>query len=44
MLLVLDNCEHIIETTAALALRVLRAAPCVQILATSLEPLSVEGQ
>lgn len=35
MLLVLDNCEHIIETTAALALRVLPAAPCVQILATS---------
>ena len=35
MLLVLENCEHIIETTAALALRVLRAAPCLQILATS---------
>jgi predicted ATPase len=35
MLLVFDNCEHIIETTAALALGVLRAAPCLQILATS---------
>jgi DNA-binding winged helix-turn-helix (wHTH) protein len=35
MLLVFDNCEHIIETTAAFAPRVLRAAPCAQILATS---------
>ena len=34
-LLVLDNCEHIIEAAAALALEVLRAAPCVQILAAS---------
>jgi predicted ATPase/DNA-binding winged helix-turn-helix (wHTH) protein len=44
MLLVLDNCEHIIEAAAALALEVLRAAPCVQILATSREPLGVEGE
>lgn len=44
MLLVLDNCEHIIEASAALAFQVLRAAPCVRILATSREPLSVEGE
>jgi predicted ATPase/DNA-binding winged helix-turn-helix (wHTH) protein len=44
MLLVLDNCEHIIEATAALASQVLRVAPCVQILATSREPLGVEGE
>jgi predicted ATPase len=44
MLLVLDNCEHLIEGAAVFALRVLRAAPCVQILATSREPLSVEGE
>ena len=44
MLLVLDNCEHLIEAAAAFALQVLRAAPCVQILATSREPLSVEGE
>ncbi len=44
MLIVFDNCEHVIEATAALAFKVLRAAPCVQILATSREPLSVEGE
>jgi predicted ATPase/DNA-binding winged helix-turn-helix (wHTH) protein len=44
MLLVLDNCEHLIEGAALFAMRVLRAAPCVQILATSREPLSVEGE
>jgi predicted ATPase/DNA-binding winged helix-turn-helix (wHTH) protein len=44
MLVVLDNCEHLIEAAAAFALQVLRAAPCVQILATSREPLSVEGE
>jgi predicted ATPase len=44
MLLVLDNCEHVIEAAAALAFQVSRAAPSVQILATSREPLSVEGE
>ncbi len=44
MLLVLDNCEHVIETTAPLAARILRGAPGVQILATSREPLRAEGE
>jgi predicted ATPase len=44
ILLVLDSCEHVIEAAAALAFRVSRAAPGVQILATSREPLSVEGE
>jgi predicted ATPase/DNA-binding winged helix-turn-helix (wHTH) protein len=44
MLLALDNCEHLIEAAAAFSLQVLRAAPYVQILATSREPLSVEGE
>jgi DNA-binding winged helix-turn-helix (wHTH) protein len=44
MLLVLDNREHLIEGAAVFALQVLRAAPCLQILATSREPLSVEGE
>ena len=35
MLLVLDTCEHVIDAVAALAFRVLRAAPGVHILATS---------
>lgn len=44
MLLVLDNCEHVIEAAAVLAFQVSRAAPSVQILATSREPLTVEGE
>ncbi|HEX2554295.1 MAG TPA: winged helix-turn-helix domain-containing protein [Microvirga sp.] len=44
MLLVLDNCEHLIETAAALAMRIYLAAPHVHILATSREALRVEGE
>src|SRR5271166_1651737 len=43
MLLVLDNCAHVIEATAALATAILRGAPEVHMLATSREPLRVEG-
>jgi predicted ATPase/DNA-binding SARP family transcriptional activator len=38
-LLVLDNCEHLIDACARLAEEVLRAAPGVRVLATSREPL-----
>jgi predicted ATPase/DNA-binding winged helix-turn-helix (wHTH) protein len=44
MLLVLDTCEHIIEATAAWAFQVMQTAPRVQILATSRERLSVDGE
>ena len=44
MLLVLDSCEHLIETIAPLAERIFRMAPEVHILATSREPLQVEGE
>jgi predicted ATPase/DNA-binding winged helix-turn-helix (wHTH) protein len=44
MLLVLDNCEHVVEAAAALALELLNGAPGLQILATSREPLRVEGE
>jgi len=44
MLIVLDNCEHVIEAAARLAERVLRAAPGVHILATSREALEAEGE
>jgi predicted ATPase/DNA-binding winged helix-turn-helix (wHTH) protein len=43
-LLVLDNCEHLIEPVAALVSRVLREAPLVSVLATSREPLAVPGE
>src|SRR5882762_6523788 len=44
LLLVLDTCEHVIDGTATLAETVLRAGSTVHILATSREPLQVEGE
>ena len=42
--LVLDNCEHLIESCAALASDLLRACAGLTILATSREPLSIAGE
>ena len=44
MLLLLDNCEHVIDAAAGLAAAVLSGAPGVNILATSREPLGVPGE
>ena len=44
VLLVLDNCEHLAATCAALAERLLSRAPGLRILATSREPLQVAGE
>jgi len=44
MLLVLDNCEHVVEAVAIFAEEILRLAPGIRILATSREPLRVEGE
>jgi predicted ATPase/DNA-binding winged helix-turn-helix (wHTH) protein len=44
MLLILDNCEHVIEPVAAFAALVLVEAPHVHLLATSREALRVEGE
>jgi predicted ATPase/DNA-binding SARP family transcriptional activator len=44
LILVLDNCEHVIDAVARLADRVLAAAPGVRILATSREPLGITGE
>jgi non-specific serine/threonine protein kinase len=43
-LLLLDNCEHLLDACAALATALLRACPKLRILATSREPLGVEGE
>ena len=43
-LLVLDNCEHVIDAAAGLAEALLKAAPQAGILATSREPLRAEGE
>ena len=44
ILLVFDNCAHVVDAAAALAIAVLRNAPGVHILATSREPLRIEGE
>jgi predicted ATPase/DNA-binding winged helix-turn-helix (wHTH) protein len=44
MLLLLDNCEHVIDAAASLAAAVLSGVPQVHILATSREPLGVAGE
>ncbi|MFD7159439.1 BTAD domain-containing putative transcriptional regulator [Kribbella sp. NPDC059898] len=43
-LLVLDNCEQVVEEVAVLADRLLAAAPGLQVLATSREPLGLAGE
>jgi predicted ATPase/DNA-binding CsgD family transcriptional regulator len=44
MLLVLDNCEHLVEGCAGLADALLRACPRLRLVATSREPLGVAGE
>lgn len=44
LVLVLDNCEHVVSVCAALAGELLRASPGLRIMATSREPLRVAGE
>lgn len=44
LLLVLDNCEHLIEPVAKLSEMLLKAVPGLRILATSREPLGIAGE
>jgi predicted ATPase len=44
LLLVLDNCEHLVDATAKLAARLLGAAAALRVLATSREPLGITGE
>jgi predicted ATPase/class 3 adenylate cyclase/Tfp pilus assembly protein PilF len=43
-LLILDNCEHVVQASAELAEQLLRSCPQVRILATSREVLRAEGE
>lgn len=43
-LLILDNCEHVLEEAAHFAADLLRAAPLVTLLATSRAPLQIQGE
>lgn len=44
LLLVVDNCEHVVEPVAELVSRLLTAAPRLVVLATSRERLNIEGE
>ncbi|WP_455678901.1 BTAD domain-containing putative transcriptional regulator [Streptomyces avidinii] len=44
LLLVLDNCEHVVESVAALTEQLLRQAPGLRVLATGQEPLALSGE
>ncbi len=44
MLVVLDNCEHLLDASAALAAALLKAWPGLTFLATSREPIGVAGE
>ncbi|NYH41518.1 putative ATPase/DNA-binding SARP family transcriptional activator [Micromonospora jinlongensis] len=44
LLLVLDNCEHVIDPVAELVARLLREVPGLRVLATSREPLGLTGE
>ncbi len=44
LLLVVDNCEHLLDAAAPLVADILQAAPRVRVIATSREPLSVPGE
>jgi predicted ATPase/class 3 adenylate cyclase len=44
VLLLLDNCEHLVDACARLAERLLESCPDLRILATSREPLGIEAE
>jgi predicted ATPase/DNA-binding CsgD family transcriptional regulator len=44
LLLILDNCEHLLEATARLVDKLLDACPRLRIMATSREAIGVEGE
>jgi len=44
LLLVLDNCEHLVDACARLTEAILKACPAVHVLATSREPLHITGE
>jgi len=44
ILLVMDNCEHVIDAAASMVEELLRASPSARAIATSREPLRAEGE
>ncbi|HLU57702.1 MAG TPA: BTAD domain-containing putative transcriptional regulator [Pseudonocardia sp.] len=44
LLLVVDNCEHVLDAAARVVDRIVRRCPAVVVLATSRQPLGVDGE
>jgi predicted ATPase len=44
LLMVLDNCEHVLDSVSSLAAELLQRCSRVQVLATSREPLQIQGE
>jgi predicted ATPase/class 3 adenylate cyclase len=44
LLLMLDNCEHVLDACAKLADALIRGCPSIVLLATSREPLGIDGE
>jgi predicted ATPase/class 3 adenylate cyclase/DNA-binding CsgD family transcriptional regulator len=44
MLILLDNCEHLLDASAGLIIALLGACPALTVLATSREPIGVTGE
>ncbi|OKH83001.1 transcriptional regulator [Mycobacterium sp. ST-F2] len=44
LLVVLDNCEHLLDASATLVIAILASCPAVTVLATSREPIGVPGE
>jgi predicted ATPase len=44
LLLIFDNCEHVLETVASIATAILRTAPDVRVVATSRQGLNIDGE
>ena len=44
LLLILDNCEHVLEAVAAIADAIIRSCPDVRLLATSRQALDISGE
>ena len=44
LLLILDNCEHLVEASAQIADQILHACPQLKIIASSREALGIDGE
>ena len=44
LLIVLDNCEHLLDVSATLARQLLEACPALRLLTTSREPIGIPGE